>query len=92
MSKLNWQTLQSDWIRQNCANQMEKVRDNYNCQTDNIKGFRQYGSTQLQGVRDQYYEQVGYIIVTFYQNLLKDECKFPSYLKYCQYFFLDAPY
>ena len=61
-------TLQSDWIRQNCANQMEKVRDNYNCQTDNIKGFRQYGSTQLQGVRDQYYEQVGYIIVMFYQN------------------------
>ena len=50
---------------------MEKVRDNYNCQTDNIKGFRQYGSTQLQGVRDQYYEQVGYIIVTFYQNLFR---------------------
>ena len=71
MLNLNCQTnntLQSDWIRQNCANQMEKVRDNYNCQTDNIKGFRQYGSTQLQGVRDQYYEQVSYIIVMFYQN------------------------
>ena len=47
---------------------MEKVRDNYNCQTDNIKGFRQYGSTQLQGVRDQYYEQVSYIIVMPYYN------------------------
>ena len=74
---------------------MEKVRDNYNCQTDNIKGFRQYGSTQLQGVRDQYYEQVSYIIVMFYQNYFRcnmNECTILSYLKYCQYFILDAPY
>ena len=71
---------------------MEKVRDNYNCQTDNIKGFRQYGSTQLQGVRDQYYEQVSYIIVMFIKISYMNECTILSYLKYCQYFILDAPY
>ena len=44
---------------------MERVRDNYNYQTENLKGIRQYGSTQLQGVRDQYYEQVSLIYVVY---------------------------
>ena len=46
--------LQSDWIRQNCATQMERVRDNYN----GYKGIRQYGTSQLHSAREQYYEQV----------------------------------
>ena len=45
---------QSDWIRQNCATQMERVRDNYN----GYKGIRQYGTSQLHSAREQYYEQV----------------------------------
>ena len=49
---------QSDWIRQNCAVQMERVRDNYNFQVQNLRDIRQYGSTQVTAVRDQYYEQV----------------------------------
>ena len=55
--------LQSDWIRQNCASQMERVRETYYSQSENIKGYRQYGSTQIQGVRDQYYDQVKIKIV-----------------------------
>ena len=39
---------------------MERVRDSYNSQSENIRGYRQYGSTQIQGVRDQYYDQVKY--------------------------------
>ena len=49
---------QSDWIRQNCAVQMERVRDNYNFQVQNLRDIRQYGSTHVTAVRDQYYEQV----------------------------------
>ena len=49
---------QSEWIRQNCAVQMERVRENYNFQVQNIRDFRQYGSSQVTSVRDQYYEQV----------------------------------
>ena len=37
---------------------MERVRETYYSQSENIKGYRQYGSTQIQGVRDQYYDQV----------------------------------
>lgn len=37
---------------------MERVRDNYNTQIQNLKDIRQYGSTQLSAVRGQYYEQV----------------------------------
>ena len=37
---------------------MERVRDNYNTQIQNLKDIRQYGSTQLGAVRGQYYEQV----------------------------------
>ena len=55
---LQFYELQSDWIRQNCASQMERVRETYYSQSENIKGYRQYGSTQIQGVRDQYYDQV----------------------------------
>lgn len=53
--------LQSASIRQNCALQMEKVRDNYNGQVQNLRDIRQYGSTQLTAVRDQYYEQMSRI-------------------------------
>ena len=37
---------------------MERVRENYNFQVQNIRDFRQYGSSQVTSVRDQYYEQV----------------------------------
>ena len=50
---------QSEWIRQNCAVQMERVRENYNGQVQNIRDIKQYGSTQIQAVREQYFEQVG---------------------------------
>ena len=49
---------QSEWIRQNCAVQMERVRENYNFQVQNLRGIRDYGSCQVTAVRDQYYEQV----------------------------------
>jgi len=49
---------QSDWIRENCASQMDRVRENYNSQIQNLKDIRQYGSSQLSAVRGQYYEQV----------------------------------
>ena len=49
---------QSEWIRQNCAVQMERVRENYNFQVQNLRGIREYGSCQVTAVRDQYYEQV----------------------------------
>ncbi len=49
---------QTDWIRQNCAVQMEKVRENYNSQVQNIKDIKQYGHSQIQSVREQYFEQV----------------------------------
>ena len=52
--------LQTEWIRQNCAIQMERVRDNYNNQIQNLRDIRQYGSVQLHGVRDQYYDQVSF--------------------------------
>ena len=50
--------LQSDWIRQNCAVQMERVRENYNWQVQNLRDIRHYGSNQVGAVRDQYFDQV----------------------------------
>ena len=44
---------------------MERVRDTYSSQTEYIKGYRQYGSTQIQGVRDQYYDQVKDLMMKF---------------------------
>ena len=52
---------QSDWIRENCASQMDRVRENYNSQIQNLKDIRQYGSSQLSAVRGQYYEQVIFV-------------------------------
>ena len=37
---------------------MERVRENYNFQVQNLRGIRDYGSCQVTAVRDQYYEQV----------------------------------
>ena len=50
--------MQSDWIRQNCAVQMERVRENYNWQVQNLRDIRHYGSNQVGAVRDQYFDQV----------------------------------
>ena len=50
--------LQSDWIRQNCAVQMERVRENYNWQVQNLRDIRHYGTNQVGAVRDQYFDQV----------------------------------
>ncbi len=55
---------QSDWIRENCASQMDRVRENYNSQIQNLKDIRQYGSSQLSAVRGQYYEQVIFVSLT----------------------------
>ena len=55
--------MQSDWIRQNCAVQMERVRENYNWQVQNLRDIRHYGSNQVGAVRDQYFEQVNMIKV-----------------------------
>lgn len=49
---------QTEWIRQNCASQMERVRDNYKGQVQNVKDIKNYGSSQIQAVREQYYEQM----------------------------------
>ena len=54
--------LQSEWIRQNCAVQMERVRDNYKGQVQHIRDFKQYGSSQISAVREQYFEQVRLLI------------------------------
>lgn len=53
---------QSDWIRQNCAVQMERVRENYNWQVQNLRDIRHYGSNQVTAVRDQYFEQVKFLL------------------------------
>jgi len=37
---------------------MERVRENYNGQVQNVRDIRHYGSAQIQAVRDQYYELV----------------------------------
>ena len=50
--------MQSDWIRQNCAVQMERVRENYNWQVQNLRDIRHYGTNQVGAVRDQYFDQV----------------------------------
>ena len=50
--------LQNEWVRQNCAVQMERVRENYNWQVQNLREIRHYGTNQVTAVRDQYFEQV----------------------------------
>ncbi len=40
---------------------MERVRENYNGQVQSLKDFKQYGTTQIQAVREQYYEQMNRI-------------------------------
>ncbi len=49
---------------------MEKVRDNYNSQVQNIKDIKQYGSSQIQAVREQYFEQVTTLSMYYIVNLL----------------------
>ena len=49
---------QNEWVRQNCAVQMERVRENYNWQVQNLREIRHYGTNQVTAVRDQYFEQV----------------------------------
>ncbi|CAB4068644.1 unnamed protein product [Lepeophtheirus salmonis] len=51
-------TQQSDWIRQNCTVQMERVRDNYSSQVQNLKDIKQYGTSHLVAVRQQYFDQM----------------------------------
>jgi hypothetical protein len=38
---------------------MERVRDNYNSQADNLRGIKEYGTSTLTSAREQYYDQVG---------------------------------
>jgi hypothetical protein len=37
---------------------MERVRENYNWQVQNLRDIRLHGSNQVTAVRDQYYDQV----------------------------------
>ena len=37
---------------------MERVRENYNWQVQNLREIRHYGTNQVTAVRDQYFEQV----------------------------------
>lgn len=41
---------------------MERVRDNYKGQVQNVKDIKNYGSSQIQAVREQYYEQVWMVL------------------------------
>ena len=41
---------------------MDRVRDNYNSQVQNIRDIKQYGSTHISAVREQYYEQVSNVL------------------------------
>ncbi|CAG0895104.1 unnamed protein product [Darwinula stevensoni] len=64
-----YRTDQLDWIRQNynmqaqkvkenCAQQIYRIRESYAGQVKTLRGFRDYGTNQLSSMRDQYYDQV----------------------------------
>ncbi|GAB6020324.1 hypothetical protein CHUAL_003038 [Chamberlinius hualienensis] len=50
--------MQVQRIKDNCTQQMEKLRDSYSSQTERLRDFRDYGTHQIDRIRDQYYEQV----------------------------------
>ena len=50
--------LQAKRIKDNCFSQMERIRESYSVQHKNLTDIRDYGTTQLHQLRDQYYDQV----------------------------------
>ena len=75
--------MQSDWIRQNCAVQMERVRENYNWQVQNLRDIRHYGSNQVGAVRDQYFDQVRNSSSSSWHNFTNSD--FQEYANYYVY-------
>ncbi|EZA49909.1 hypothetical protein DMN91_011598 [Ooceraea biroi] len=51
-------TQQVHRIKDNCVRQMECIRDSYEGQMQHIRDIRDYGTSQLTMIRDQYYDQV----------------------------------
>ncbi|KAL1110437.1 hypothetical protein AAG570_007968 [Ranatra chinensis] len=51
-------TLQVHKIKDNCSQQIEWIRDSYHSQVQNLKDIRDYGTSQLSSMRDQYNDQV----------------------------------
>ncbi|XP_014246187.1 immunoglobulin domain and leucine-rich repeat-containing protein 2 [Cimex lectularius] len=51
-------TLQVHKIKENCAQQVEWICDSYQSQVKNLRDFRDYGTSHLSSMKDQYYDQV----------------------------------
>lgn len=60
--------LQVHRIKQNCALQVEWIRDSYQGQVKHIRDFKQYGSHQFSSIRDQYYDQVRLLLLKIRQK------------------------
>lgn len=51
-------TQQTHKIRDNCSQQMERLRESYSLQFERIQNIRDYGTLQIDKVRDNYNQQV----------------------------------
>jgi len=49
-------------IKDNCAQQVEWIQTSYQGQVKHLRDIRDYGTNHLSALRDQYYDQVKYII------------------------------
>lgn len=63
-------------IKDNCVQQVEWICDSYQNQVKNLKDIRDYGTSHLSSMKDQYYEQVSK------DKLPLDSYSHPSRLKY----------
>jgi len=51
-------TFQVHKIKDNCVQQVERIRESYQGQVQNFRDIRDYGTSHLTSMKDQYYEQV----------------------------------
>ncbi|XP_022192195.2 uncharacterized protein LOC111050223 [Nilaparvata lugens] len=51
-------TMQVHKIKENCAEQVDWLRDSYQGQVRNLRGIRDYGTSHLGSLRDQYMDQM----------------------------------
>ena len=49
-------------IKDNCAQQVEWIQTSYQGQVKHLRDIRDYGTNHLSALRDQYYDQVRWII------------------------------